>query len=72
MRESEFRVYNAIEKEILDKIRQLIKEEVVERPKTRADWLRLIRAAIELLPAVPKHLDSGEVIERPRGVSYGE
>jgi hypothetical protein len=38
--------------------------------KTRADYLRMIRAACEILPAVPKDLDSGDVYERPRGVEY--
>jgi hypothetical protein len=70
MRASEFAIYNGIEKEIRGKIRALIKAKNVDPPKTRADWLRLIRTAVELLPAVPKNLDSGEVIEWPRDVKY--
>lgn len=70
MRNSEFEIYNHIEHEILDMIRELLKTKGVKRPKTRAEWLRIIRAAIELLPAVPAHLDTGEIIDRPRGVEY--
>jgi len=74
MRNSEFEIYNGIEHEILDTIRELIKTKAVKRPTTRADWLRLIRAAIELLPAVPPYVKEGEarVTKKPRGVVYGE
>jgi hypothetical protein len=40
--------------------------------KTRADCLRLLRAAIELMPAVPPNVEHGKVATRPRGVVYGE
>lgn len=73
---SQFRVYVGIEGEIKAKAGELITKGLVDPPKTRADWLRLLRASIELLPAVPaQYLDNkargGDVvIERPRGVAY--
>lgn len=61
------RILENVLTELEDKILQLKK---ISPHKTRADYLRMVRAAVEILPAVPKDYTTGEVYERPRGVVY--
>lgn len=50
MKRHEFAIYVAIEKEVKANVSELAK---LAPPATRGDYLRLIRAAVELLPAQP-------------------
>lgn len=54
MTKGQFRVYVSIEREIKSLVSELAQ---VSAPKTRGDYIRLIRAAIELLPARPPNYE---------------
>jgi hypothetical protein len=57
VRSAQFRIYQGIEKEILENVRKLA---AISSPETRGDYLRLIRAAVELLPARPPDFEQWE------------